>query len=197
MEKLKGTLLSIAGFRPGSRHGSNIRRFLSRFTLVISAVILLELLFPFRNFDFSTLHPLTTRIAVLWSVVYFTVVVVIPVIFLTSRDFRLDPQRLFWNILLSGTYCILAFGLLYRSIGLADSVEGMQLRMAGDAYYFSAVTFSTLGFGDFRPVAAARGYAALQGIWGNIHLGILAGAVFYAITANGSLSEEVDRHSKE
>ena len=144
-------------------------------------MIAAEMLFPL---DVKGMHPFTFRFAVFWSLVYLTVVVIIPVLLLTDRDFRLDPIRLFQDIMVSGVYCILAFGLLYRRFGYAESVDEMILRPVGDAYYFSAVTFSTLGFGDFRPVAAVRGYAAVQGIWGNIHLGLLAGAVFYAISAN-------------
>ena len=44
------------------------------------------------------------------------------------------------------------------------------------------VTFSTLGYGDFSPVPSGRIMAALQGLLGNLHLGLLAGSVFLALS---------------
>ncbi len=48
--------------------------------------------------------------------------------------------------------------------------------------YFSTVTFSTLGYGDFRPAPEARSYAAFLAVYGNIHLGLLVGGLFLTIT---------------
>jgi len=52
-----------------------------------------------------------------------------------------------------------------------------------DAVYFSAVTFSTLGYGDFRPCEVARIWAAGQAILGNLHLGLIVGAAFFFVQA--------------
>ena len=187
-----------AGFRSEEMPGSNSRRFLSRLTGVACLFLVAEALLPIWNFNLDQVRESSIRIAVAWSFAYFVVVVLIPIVLLTGRDFRLQPTRLFNNILLSGAYCVLAFGLLYRKLGFASSIEGMEVRSVADAYYFSAVTFSTLGFGDFRPMPGARGYAAIQGIWGNVHLGVLAGAIFYAISANERARlEKADKHGHD
>jgi len=43
----------------------------------------------------------------------------------------------------------------------------------GKALYFSAITFATIGYGDFSPVDSfARFLAATEGIWGVITISI-------------------------
>ncbi len=42
--------------------------------------------------------------------------------------------------------------------------------------YFSAVTFSTVGYGDFQPVPRMRLVAALEAVFGFLFFGLLAGA---------------------
>jgi hypothetical protein len=45
--------------------------------------------------------------------------------------------------------------------------------------YFSIVTWTTLGYGDFTPPAAIRMIAAIQAMLGYIFLGILVGLGTY------------------
>ena len=173
----------VFGFYEGDMfEGSKIRRFLGRITGLLILVFSIEAFTPL--FTFPELNTLSLGIGVLWSFAYFLLVVIIPILFLADRTFVLEPRRLIADIMISAAYSIMVFGLLYRNLGFLPSADGMSVRHSGDAYYLSTVTFSTLGFGDFRPEMSARGYAALQGIWGNVHLGIFAGAVFYAITIN-------------
>ena len=104
------------------------------------------------------------------------VVVIVP--FLSSKEFVLNPFRLFTDAVVSIVLIILSFGLAYRFLGIKP--DGAS---AIDHVYFSAVTFSTLGYGDFRPSSeAARMVAAFQAIIGNLHLGIIVGAAFLAAT---------------
>jgi voltage-gated potassium channel Kch len=41
-----------------------------------------------------------------------------------------------------------------------------HLEFFGNAIYFSIVTFTTLGYGDFSPVSWARPFAAIEGFVG-------------------------------
>ncbi|WP_299148348.1 potassium channel family protein [uncultured Tateyamaria sp.] len=48
-----------------------------------------------------------------------------------------------------------------------------------EAMYFSAVTFSTLGFGDIKPQEGqSRFVASFGAILGNVHLALFAAAAF-------------------
>jgi hypothetical protein len=47
--------------------------------------------------------------------------------------------------------------------------------------YFSTVTFTTLGYGDFEPTEEARGVAALESIVGLLFFGLFVGMIVYAL----------------
>ena len=66
------------------------------------------------------------------------------------------------------------FALWYRKFGIEPSFKAL------DTVYFSAVTFSTLGFGDFSPKPYSQPFAAAQAILGNLHLGVIVGSIFVA-----------------
>jgi len=46
-----------------------------------------------------------------------------------------------------------------------------------DAIYFSIVTWTTLGYGDFRPTPDARAWAAAEAFSGYLFMGILVGLI--------------------
>ena len=43
--------------------------------------------------------------------------------------------------------------------------------------YFSIVTWTTLGYGDFRPVESMRIVAACEAILGYVYMGVMVGVV--------------------
>ena len=47
-------------------------------------------------------------------------------------------------------YIMLIYGLLYARFGLVDG-EGAILKDVASGFYFSLVTWTTLGYGDLRP----------------------------------------------
>ena len=51
-----------------------------------------------------------------------------------------------------------------------------------DRLYFSIVTFTTLGYGDYRPFAATRLVAALEAVYGMVFVGIFVGLVVSRMT---------------
>ena len=111
------------------------------------------------------------------SLFYFSTVVV-AVLFLTSHDFRVAPVRLAKDTLVSICFIILSFALLYRKLGISLSADCDRKFTEIDTLYFSAVTFSTLGYGDFRPCEAARLIASSEALIGNLHLGLIVGSGF-------------------
>lgn len=45
-------------------------------------------------------------------------------------------------------------------------MEGMPVKSFGEAFYFSGLTFTTIGYGDITPVGLARLLAVLEGLFG-------------------------------
>ena len=178
----------VLGRKAGSEKESNNRRGWCRLSILLIAII--ALLLPAVQ-DLPIIEnrktipwylALSAFGAVVWSVVFFfLVVVVIP--FRASEHFEVNAIRLGGDGLLSIALSIAAFSLAYVVFGLNAPSPEENLRLR-DHIYFSAVTFSTLGFGDITPMKPARLYAAAQAIIGNLHLGLIVGTAFYA-ASNG------------
>lgn len=56
-----------------------------------------------------------------------------------------------------------------------------------DTLYFSIVTWTTLGYGDFQPTESSRMWAATQALIGYTYMGILVGFIFYALPPKKSV----------
>ncbi|EEX09213.1 Ion transport 2 domain protein [Ruegeria lacuscaerulensis ITI-1157] len=87
-----------------------------------------------------------------------------------------NPKR---QLLLMGISFIQAvpflFAAVYGSYGYHDlCVEGA--RRPSDVLYFSYVTFTTVGFGDLRPIGVCRALAVAEAITGYILLGLFVAA---------------------
>jgi hypothetical protein len=124
---------------------------------------------------------LVAAIALVITALVFFLVVCVGVVFLSSHKFNPDPMRLALDTVLSISFTVLAFSLLFRAVGFDLTGNCTGPYASRDAVYFSAVTFSTLGYGDFKPCDGARLWAALQAIIGNLHLGLIVGAAFLSI----------------
>ena len=139
-------------------------------------IILLVYLLDFGPYPASIRSVPAALLPVLWGLVYFGGVVVLSAL-LELNDETDQAERL-WIIgylAVSITLNIASFALAYKLLGLDHpDVDGVFRN--GDYLYFSAVSFSTLGFGDFTPNSATRGFAAAQAVLGNLHLGLLVGA---------------------
>jgi voltage-gated potassium channel Kch len=71
---------------------------------------------------------------------------------------------------------IVGFAGAYQGLGILDN-SGEGTRVTHNfltSLYYSVVTFTTLGYGDFYPQGIARALAALEALTGYIVLGILA-----------------------
>lgn len=89
-----------------------------------------------------------------------------------------------WSAILgNGAMTIALFALLHAKTGIvcaAAVCTGAPLvHDRATAFYFSVVTFTTLGFGDFQPHAAMRLLAAQEALFGYVFLGFLVGAAIH------------------
>ncbi len=90
-------------------------------------------------------------------------------IFDKMGHYATNPVR----VLLSMLYVYLIFVVLYASfyfIGIGDVLYGIGdehiLSRLGKCFYFSAVTFLTIGYGDYYPVGLSRFLAGTEGFTG-------------------------------
>jgi hypothetical protein len=91
-----------------------------------------------------------------------------------------DPKRLWVQLLISAVNVglfLVAFAVVYQRLGIYDtSPEASQVvsHRFSHCMYYSVVTFTTLGYGDFQPSGIGRFVAALQAVLGYLVLGVLA-----------------------
>ncbi|HJL16722.1 MAG TPA: potassium channel family protein [Sandaracinaceae bacterium LLY-WYZ-13_1] len=70
---------------------------------------------------------------------------------------------------------LVAFAAIYARYGMIDTTrDGAVSHDFLHALYYSVVTFTTLGYGDFQPQGVGRAMAALQAFTGYMILGMLA-----------------------
>jgi len=74
------------------------------------------------------------------------------------------------------TILIAHFAAAYRDTGLIDTSDGSLVTDAGRCLYFSVITWTTLGYGDFRPTPAARPLAAIEAITGYLFMALSIGS---------------------
>ena len=89
---------------------------------------------------------------------------------------EIGVRRKFFLVLVGLIAVVLSFGFVYQDIGVhqLESREARTLSYS-DALYFSVVTFTTLGYGDFSPKPEYRMLSALQALLGYVFLGLMVG----------------------
>ncbi|KAF5434331.1 Ion channel [Candidatus Methanophagaceae archaeon] len=96
-----------------------------------------------------------------------------------SCGYGVKPERpLIWGFIL-----IIVFALVYK---LGNGIRRLKLKENGDsrvsfwdAFYFSVVTFTTVGYGDWYPEDRYRKFVMIEGV-----LGWLLLALFLVTLAN-------------
>lgn len=107
------------------------------------------------------------------------------------RSLLAHPERRpleFGLLALNLAILIFTFAWVHHEIGLLD-VSGPAPHPThdlGDALYFSIVTSTTLGYGDFIPLGPGRPLAAIQALTGYLILGILVSTGFQVIAPHTS-----------
>jgi len=71
---------------------------------------------------------------------------------------------------------MLYFGHIYVQTGLVEG-ENKAINDPASCLYFSAVTFTTVGYGDIHPSRSARPIAAFEAFFGYLFLGIFAAVI--------------------
>ena len=80
---------------------------------------------------------------------------------------------------------IVVFAIAYHGTGLIDTSNNTPTEDRGTCLYFSIVTWTTLGYGDFRPSPAARPLAAAEAIIGYVAMVISIGLVAKFLPSRG------------
>lgn len=85
---------------------------------------------------------------------------------------------------------LLAFALIYQKIGIVDTTRDGKL-LNHDFWtccYYSVMTFTTTGYGDFQPQGIGRVLASVQALIGYLVLGLMASTSMSVVqwTAKGS-----------
>lgn len=102
--------------------------------------------------------------------------------------FKTKQSRLAAKLLGLFFLVVIAFSLIYFSIGLNYPDDGLRFGGAAtenfaDCLYFSVITVTTLGYGDITPIGFARIIASIEVIFGLIYVG-------YAISQVVSFRQE-------
>lgn len=72
------------------------------------------------------------------------------------------------------------FSLVYFAYGIVDSTDGEVVRGNWlNATYFSVVTWTTLGYGDFRPIDELKVWVMVEALMGYVFMGLLVGKVLF------------------
>lgn len=71
---------------------------------------------------------------------------------------------------------LVSFAAVYQKIGIIDNTQpdSPVIHSFTASLYYSVVTFTTLGYGDFYPVGPGRVLAGIQALTGYLILGLLA-----------------------
>jgi hypothetical protein len=75
---------------------------------------------------------------------------------------------------------IFSYTDIYRYLGIIDT-NGVVIRDPVSCFYFSVVTYTTLGYGDYRPSSEARLFAASEALVGYILLSLFIGVLLQSI----------------
>lgn len=98
---------------------------------------------------------------------------------LLDDDF--DPRNVLVAIFCHGVALILIFAAMYRALGLISNGKAVEAEFP-TALYFSIVTWTTLGYGDFAPPPEIRLIAAFEASAGLIFFGLLIGLAVASIS---------------
>jgi len=85
---------------------------------------------------------------------------------------------------------IVAFGVIYFEYGIKDASSQSRSSRLADCVYFSVITWTTVGYGDFVPDSrVSRVVAAYEALWGYISMAALIAAIAAMLTPNPLLHQ--------
>ena len=72
------------------------------------------------------------------------------------------------------------FALIYKAFGIIDTSTGETIKPEWlDAYYFSVVTWTTLGYGDFKPISELKLWVMVEAMLGYMFMGLLVSKLLF------------------
>lgn len=111
-----------------------------------------------------------------WLLIYVVVMMVIAVMTRDTPDIGLFMTVAISLSFVSGN--ILGYADIFRRLGLVEP-NGTITHSALDRLYFSIVTWTSVGYGDLRPLRDGRPFAAAECL-----LGYISMAVFFGVLLN-------------
>ena len=112
-----------------------------------------------------------------WLVSIFATVQMAFASYMVYKFLKTNKQKyLFIALLLLLPSMIFPFALAYNQSGVIN-IEGVVVKDFLTSIYFSIVTRTTLGYGDFRPVESMRIVAACEAILGYVYMPVMLGVV--------------------
>jgi voltage-gated potassium channel Kch len=88
-----------------------------------------------------------------------------------------DPHIFYWDLIVFmflAITTVISFGGLYRQYGIKETASGTGTILPFDNLYFSVVTWTTVGYGDFIPASkTSKKLAAYEAITGYITMAAL------------------------
>jgi hypothetical protein len=120
----------------------------------------------------------TFGVSVVWlSIAPFLVVCVYySVTFFSSPD---KGAKLYFFAATCGI-CIGYFAVVYHSFGIIDTSTGETIQPDWlNAIYFSVVTWTTLGYGDFKPTELVKAWVMIEALMGYIFMGLFVGKLIF------------------
>jgi hypothetical protein len=80
---------------------------------------------------------------------------------------------------------ILYFAFAYIGLGLIGPLSEERITpSASEALYFSVVTWTTLGYGDYRPTEAARVWVIVEALTGYLFMALLVAKILFLAQLN-------------
>jgi hypothetical protein len=155
------------------------RRSYSSLILIILIIVLFILSYLFGQ------SPSFRKEQILITTIGLTVLIIITTIYLITYIIS-DKKKITATVLLTmalGTLLIiLLFAQTYRANGIYDSrTKQCKVTSFSDTLYFSIVTWTTLGYGDFQPEPGSRIYASIEALIGYIYMGLYVGVLVKVI----------------
>ena len=145
---------------------------------VVSGMVFLFLMILALISAFFNWMPLFTIIFLLLG--FALIIFLIPTFLNLSREFFKNALFL---LVIHITVTILAFALHYKVAGLIDPSAKVSHDFL-DAVYFSITTFTTLGYGDFRPIPEIRLVTSMEALAGMISMAIGASLLWLLCNEN-------------
>lgn len=109
------------------------------------------------------------------------VVVILGSIYYSYTFFNSGERYTKLYFFISTIFFIIAyFALVYKAFGIVDTSTSDLIKPDWlNAFYFSVVTWTTLGYGDFKPIDDLKVWVMVEAMMGYIYMGLLVGKVLF------------------